>query len=97
MVNILNSSPAKSWTISDGDHFEVVQDAAVFEELLKIVLDAEVRRMKQTEKSVEKRGAEKESLWEPVEVKRNVVETVLGGVVLLVAGLFLVFACSAAM
>ena len=40
--------------LQDGDHFEFVQDAVIFEELLeKIVLDAEVRRMKQIEKSVD--------------------------------------------
>ena len=48
--------------LQDGDHFEFVQDAVIFEELLeKIVLDAEVRRMKQIEKSVEETAVPKKS------------------------------------
>ena len=40
--------------LGDGDHFEYVQDAIIFEELLeKIVLDAEAKRMEQMEKSAE--------------------------------------------
>ena len=48
--------------LQDGDHFEFVQDAVIFEELLeKIVLDAEARRMKQIEKSVEETAVPKKS------------------------------------
>ena len=48
--------------LQDGDHFEYVQDAVIFEELLeKIVLDAEARRMKQIEKSVEEMAKPKKS------------------------------------
>ena len=41
-------------SLGNGDHFEYVQDAIIFEELLeKIVLDAEAKRMEQMRKSVE--------------------------------------------
>ena len=40
--------------LGDGDHFEYVQDAIIFEELLeKIVLDAEAKRIEQMKKPVE--------------------------------------------
>ena len=40
--------------LGDGDHFEYVQDAIIFEELLeKIVLDAEAKRKEQMKKTVE--------------------------------------------
>ena len=40
--------------LGDGDHFEYVQDAIIFEELLeKIVLDAEAKRIEQMKKSAE--------------------------------------------
>ena len=48
--------------LGDGDYFEYVQDAIIFEELLeKIVLDAEAKRMKQTKKSAEDTSIPKNS------------------------------------